>query len=257
MNFLFDIPVWAGLLIIASSVTLFGLIFVIGIKKLLNSKITKQHEKVGRILFRVTAGLVALLISLSYANEKLEKNKITDSLNMESSIIVNLIVKLDILNTEESKIIKGHLHNYVTRTITDHWKDIEENPFFSKSSGYLIKTNKLLYALPVKNDVEEKLKHDMIDDIIQINNLMQVRIYSKRTEISPIIAIILFGLMLVWVFYSVYNLDFVSLLFISLYNIFIAILIYLIFMLSNPLKGPLKIEAPSFSIVKNKGFEMQ
>jgi hypothetical protein len=257
MNFLLELPAWVGILIITSILTLVGLFFVINVKKLLESKITNQHEKVGRILFRVTAGLIALLVSLSYANERMEKNKIIESLDIEASLIVNLVVKLEILQTKEAEIIKENLKNYINYTINDQWKSIEANPFFSKTSNILIKTNKLIYELPVKDINESKLKSDMIEEINQINKLMQVRIYSQHTVTPYLIYILLFGLVLVWVFYSVYKLDFVSLLFLSLYNIFIAVLIYFIFMLSNPLIGPLKIDTPSFNIVKTKGFEMK
>jgi len=257
MNFFLELPSWAGILIITSIVTLTGLLFVTKIKKLLGSKITSQHEKAGRIFFRVTAGLIALLISLSYANEMMERNKIIDSLDIESSLIVNLVIKLNILQTKEAGIIIENLGKYVNYSINDQWKNIEANPFFSNSSDILIKTNKLLYKLPVKDENEAKLKDDMIEDVNQINQLMQVRIYSQYAVTPYLIYILLFGLILVWVFFSVYKLDFVSLLFLSLYNIFISVLIYFIFMLSNPLIGPLKIDTHSFKIVKTKGFEMK
>ena len=59
-----------------------------------------------------------------------------------------------------------------------------------------------------------------------------------------------------WIFFTVYQLDVVSLLFLTLYNVLIAILIYFVFALSNPLIGPLKVKPHSLTIVKTKGFEM-
>ncbi len=86
---------------------------------------------------------------------------------------------------------------------------------------------------------------------------MQVRIYSQHTMNPYLIYILFVGLVFMWVFFTVYNLDIISLSFLSLYNIFIAILIYLIFMLSNPLIGPLKLDAHSFNILKTKGIDVK
>ena len=78
---------------------------------------------------------------------------------------------------------------------------------------------------------------------------------SSYTPTLYLINILIIGLVFLWVFFTVYDLDLISLSFLSLYNIFVAILIYLVFMLSNPLTGPLKIDAHSFTILKAKGYD--
>ena len=97
MNYLFDLETWIGLLIVTSIITLSGLIVVTQVKKRIQHKITKQHEKIGRLLFRVTAGLIALLISLSYANEHIKQERLMDSIETEASFIVSTVIKLNIL----------------------------------------------------------------------------------------------------------------------------------------------------------------
>ncbi len=255
MDFLLNLPVWLGLLIVITLVTVAGLIVVTQVKRIIFHKLTKQHEKVGRILFRVTAGLIALLVSLSYANERIVQNKIIDSMENEASLIVNTVIKLNMLQSKESEFIKKNLINYINSTIDDSWRNVESNPFFSNTSGFLVETNELVYKLPVKNHNEEKIKNDIIAEINEISKFMQVRIYSQNTNTPRLIYILAVGLVFLWVFFTVYNLDIISLSFLSLYNIFIAILIYFVFMLNNPLRGPTKIEPHSFTIMKTKGFD--
>jgi hypothetical protein len=232
-----------------------GLVVVTQVKKIINKNLTKQHEKVGRILFRGTAGLIAFLISLSYANEQINQNKIIDSLETEAALIVNVVVKLDMLQSKEAEMIKESLKNYINSTISDNWKNVEGNPFFSKTTEFIITANNLAYELPVTKQTEEKIKNDIIAEINEITKLMQVRIYSQKALVPFLMYILGLGLMFIWIFFTVYNLDIVSLSFLTLYNIFIAILIYFIFMLSNPLIGPMKIDAHSFTIMKMKGFD--
>lgn len=257
MKFLLDLPLWLGLLIVVCIITISGLIIVTQVKKIIQHKLTKQHEKVGRILFRVTAGLIALLISLSYANERMEQYKIIDSMEMEASFLVNAVINLDILKSAESATIKEKLVKYVNSTIEENWENVQANPFFSNTSGFLVDAKKIAYKLPVRNRDEDKIKNDIIEDINQAIRCMQVRVYSQNTLTPHLIYILFLGLIIMWVFFTVYNLDIISLTFLSLYNMFIAVLIYFIFMMSNPLVGPLKIEAHSFNIIKTKGIDFE
>jgi hypothetical protein len=255
MHYLLELSTWLGLLIVITVVTLSGLLVVTQVKKRIRHKITKQHEKVGRILFRVTAGLIALLISLSYANERLEQYKIMDSMETEASFIFNAVIKLKMLPSKESDQIKDKFKKYINKTISDRWKNTKADPFYSKTTGLIFEINTLAYNLPVKNKNEAKIKIDLIHDINEITKLMQVRIYSRHTTALYLIHILSIGMVFLWVFFTVYDLDLISLSFLSLYNIFVAILIYLVFMLSNPLIGPLKVDAHSFTILKTKGFD--
>jgi len=255
MHYLLELSSWLGLLIVITVVTLSGLIIVTQVKKRIRHKITKQHEKVGRILFRVTAGLIALLISLSYANERLKQYKIMDSLETESSFILNAVLKLKMLPSEESNQIKDNFKQYINKTISDRWKNTKADPFYSETAELIFEINSLAYNLPVKTKNEAKIKTDLIEDINEITRLMQVRIYSRHTTTLYLIYILGIGLVFLWVFFTVYELNLISLSFLSLYNIFVAILIYLVFMLSNPLIGPLKVDAHSFTILKTKGFD--
>jgi len=255
MDYLLELTAWQGLLIVVTVITLSGLIVVTQVKKRIKHKINKKHEKIGRLLFRVTAGLIALLISLSYANERLEQYKILDSMEMEASLILNAVLKLNMLQSKEAEDIKENIKKYINATISDEWKYINANPFYAETTNLISKINQLAYHLPVKNQNEIKIKSDIIDDFNEVTKIMQVRIYSQHSITLYLIYILCIGLVFMWVFFTVYNLDIISLSFLSLYNIFVAVLIYLVFMLSNPLVGPLKVDAHAFTILKTKGFD--
>ncbi len=257
MKFLLELPLWLGLFIVVCIITISGLIVVTQVKKRIQHKLTKQHVGVGRILFRVTAGLIALLISLSFANERMEQYKIIDSMEMEASYLVNVAINLNMLKSAESVTLKENIIAYVNSTIEEQWENVQINPFYSNTSKFLVAAKKIAYQLPVRNRDEDKIKNDIIEDLNQAIIFMQVRIYSQNTLTPYLIYILFLGLIIMWVFFTVYNLDIISLTFLSLYNIFIAVLIYVVFMMSNPLIGPLKIDAHSFSIIKTKGIDFE
>ena len=255
MDTLLELSVWQGLILIIASVAIPGLIVVSTVRYLVKSRIVKQHERVGRLLFRVSASLLALLISLSYANEKVNYNKVADSLEEEASLIAGVLLKLRIHNSDLSDVARKKLINYVEFTIDDGWNDVINNPYLSKIWGTIVYINIIVHELPEDSNKQKILKTEIVRDIGLITQTLQIRFYSMNFHIPYLSYILVFGLFIVWSFFSVYNLDRLSLFFLSLYNTFIAVLLYFVIMLGNPMVGPLKITPESFTVLKEMGLD--
>lgn len=255
MEFVLKLSFWQGLLLTTSSIALIGIAVIVLVKKYVAPHLKKQHEKVGRLLFRVSAGLIALLISLSYANERVAQGKIIDALEEEASLLVNTAFVLDLFDNAQSDLIREKIMNYIDLTIKDEWKTVDSNPYFSEATNHLKEAYILTAKLSTANSDEVILKNRLLDNLDGVIQLMQVRIYSKTALIPNLIYILCLGLLIMWVFYTVYPVDPISMGFITLYNIFIGTLIYFVLALSNPLAGPLKIDAHSFEVIQSKGIE--
>ncbi len=255
LEFILNLSFWQGLLITTLSIGLIGFLVILVVKKYVSPHLKKQHEKVGRLLFRVTAGLIALLISLSYANERVAQGKIIDALEEEASLLVNTAFVLTIFDNAQSDIIHEKIIDYIDLTLKDEWKTVGSNPYFSEATNRLKEAYVLTSQLTTLNSDEQMLKSRLLDNLDSIIQLMQVRVYSKTVLIPNLIYILCLGLLFMWVFYTVYPVDLISMSFISLYNIFIGTLIYFVLALSNPLAGPMKIKAHSFEVIQSKGIE--
>lgn len=255
LEFILDLSFWQGLILTTLSIGLIGIAVILVVKKYVAPHLKKQHEKVGRLLFRVTAGLIALLISLSYANERVAQGKIIDSLEEEASLLVNSALILNIIENPQNDVIRGKIIEYIDLTVRDEWKTVNSNPYFSDSTKRLKEAYMLTASLAVANADEAMLKSKLLSNLDRIIQLMQVRIYSQTVLIPNLIYILCLGLLFMWVFYTVYPIDVISLGFVTLYNLFIGTLIYFVLALSNPLAGPLKINAHSFEVIQSKGIE--
>jgi hypothetical protein len=252
---LLEFPLLIGLLTTALSVSITGIIIVLLSKKLIKNRTTKQHERIGRLLFRVVAGLIALLVSLSYANERVRQSKIIDSMEEEASIIINISMRLNHFESEEAKNAFKKIVNYVDLTINGEWKNVEDNPYFSRVTQSLIQANFIALKIPVTNEVEKFEKEMILNDLDDLIKLTQIRVYSHHVATPYLIYILLCGLAFMWVFFAVYEINVISLSFLTLYNILIAVLIFFVFSFRNPFIGPLQIEPHSLIIVKTKGFD--
>ena len=139
--------------------------------------------------------------------------------------------------------------------IRDYWKTVKSNPYYSDASLRLTEAYKLAANMVTTNSNEATLKNKLLSNLDRIIQLMQVRIYSQTVLIPNLIYILCLGLLFMWVFYTVYPVDLISMGFVTLYNLFIGTLIYFVLALSNPLAGPLKINAHSFEVIQSKGIE--
>ena len=255
MEKLLELPLLLGLLITVSSVSLAGILIVFLSNKLIGNSISKQHERIGRLLFRVVAGLIALLVSLSYANERVRQTKIIDSMEEEASIIINISMRLKHFESDQAKTAFKKIADYVELTIKDNWKNVDDNPYFSIVTQSLIQANYIVLKIPTTNEIEEYEKKMILNDLDDLIKLTQIRIYSQHVTTPYLIYILLCGLTFMWIFFAVYEMNVISLSFLTLYNILIAVLIFFVFSFRNPFIGPLKVKPHSLIIVKTKGFD--
>ena len=255
MDTFLDLSFWNGILVIVLIFSVPGLLIVLIARKVVEKKLTKQHERIGRLLFRVSASLLALLISLSYANEEINYNKVVNSLEEEASLIASAMLKLKLHNSETAVKIREGLMDYVNYTIDDRWEHVVDNPYLTKMMGTVVRINILSRALVVENEDQRALKYEIISDIDQITKTMQIRFYSSNFDLPYLTYILGFGLIISWCFFAVYRLDAISLSFLTLYNVFIAVLMYFVIMLGNPMVGPLKIVPKPFTILQEMGID--
>jgi len=152
LEFLLELPLALGLFIFILFISSAGIIVVYLFKKLIGNRMTKQHEKVGRLLFRVIAGLIALLVSLSYANERVHQSKIIDSMEEEAAIIIAVSMRLSQFNSFEAKTAYTKINEYVALTIDDNWENIENDPYFSRITQSMIEAHRQILKIPTENE---------------------------------------------------------------------------------------------------------
>lgn len=256
LNFILELSFWKGVLLTSIAISVSGILVIVLTKRLLSPHIGKEHEKIGRLLFRVTASLIAFLISLSYANEQLAKGKIADTLEREGALLGSSVVLLRESGDVRAPKIEQQLIEYVAFTVKDDWNSMHRNPYLAEGPEALKKAYVLALEMSAENRKELMIQNKLLSNLDEIIKLMQIRVYSDPVLMPNLIYILAIGTFSMWIFYSVYKLDAISIGFITLYNIFLGVLFYFVFALSNPLIGPLKIEAHSFEIILQKGIEL-
>lgn len=248
-RFFFDWPLAESLSIFLVIAVTSSLMVYLLANKLLFSKINKLHERTGRVLFRTTASLLALLLSFTFANERVNHFKIKDSLEMEASHLVDIWLDLELFKSDAADAIQQKVKHYVRSILYEDAAGKGENPFFTPSvSIYMMLYNNIL-NLEATTPRQTLLKHNLLSDIDEVSDFMQVKKYRSRPEPLNLIFIAAFGFYVASFLFSVYKPDRISITFLSLYNSFVAVVMYFIIMMNSPLIGPMKIDNEPFKIL--------
>ena len=179
IDFLIDLSLMRGLGIFIISTILFCVIIYLTTNFLIKDKIKKKHETVGRVLFRVAASLLSLI---SFANQRVNYFQIKRSMVAEASIMVDLKIDLDLFDTKEALLIQRKIRDYVLYISEDGWKSVHEDPFKSRPFEIFREINLDIHHLETNTPFQERLKAGMLDDIDQVSDHIQIRLYSSREK---------------------------------------------------------------------------
>ncbi len=248
---LIHLPLYVGLPLFMILVAALAAGIYLLSRKLIESSVKKEHERVGRVLFRTSASLLALILSLTFANQRVDYIKIQNGLEEEAAKMVDIVMDLDMYQTPEATSIQPELKNYILFTLEDGWDAIVLDPFNSKPFMQFEKIYKKVHELETTNSQQVILKSAMLADIDEVSDYLQVRLYSAQQEPLNLIYTTLFGILAVMILFSVYPPNRLNLVFVSVYNIFLGLILYFVLMMGNPLRGPLQIKPKAFELLQH------
>ncbi|MDH4058588.1 MAG: DUF4239 domain-containing protein [Cyclobacteriaceae bacterium] len=250
-HWLIDLPlVWGLLLFVVIIVAAGDIIYVAVYHLFAKSVLSKKHKDVSKLLFRTAASLLGLLLSFTLANQRVDYFTIKSSIQAEASKMVDIHVDLALFATPEAAAIQRQVRDYIGVTLDEGWGAITASPFDSKSAKAFMSLYRAIHQLEPVNPHQEQLKSSLLSDIDEVSDYMQVRFYKARPETPHLFYVAFLGYAIVMILFAAYEPDRISLIFLSLYNIFIGIVLYFIVMMNNPLIGPMQVKAEPFEILQ-------
>lgn len=242
MDFFYDWPLEYSLLAFVLAAVMANNLIYLSSHFFIRNKLQKSHERTGRVLFRTSASLLALLLSFTFANQRVNYYKIKDSLEIEASKLVDIWFDLQLFNTPETDQMQEQVKHYIRSILHEEVLKDSDNPVFKRSSAIYLSLYIKIIDLKPESPKQEQLKQNLLVDIDEVSDFMQVRGYRSRPEPLNLIFIAAFGFIVSSILFAVYKPDFISLGFLSLYNAFVSIVLYFVIMMNNPMIGPLKID---------------
>ena len=251
LQWLIELPLLPGIFLFMLLIMVAGvLIFILVHHFFVKPVYQKVHYRISRLLFRTTASLLALMLSFTYANQRVDFFTIKGSIQAEASEIVDIHMNLGFFGTPEAKQLQRELQAYVKIMLEEGWEPIVAAPFETRTFQKFKSIYGQALTLQVQNESQAGLKNEILADMDEMSDYLQVRFYKTRPETPFLFYVACFGFIVVMILFSTYTPDKIAVIFLSLYNAFIALILYFILLMNNPLVGPLKIKAEAFDILE-------
>lgn len=248
-EFFLDLSLPAGLLLFTLIIVVYGVSVYLLSHQLVKGLLQKHHEKVGRVLFRVSASLLALILSISFANQRVNYYKVANSLETEAAKFVALNMDLDLYDTTESENIRSKIRQYITEMSKNNWEYLFNDPVNSKEFSLFKEIYRDVYLLTPDSQMQESLKESMVEDIQSLADLIQVQLYSTRPESNNLFYTTILGILICMFLLSIYKPDRLTLAMATGYTAFLGVVLYFIIMMTSPLEGPLQIKGEPFNLL--------
>ena len=121
-----------GLILWIALIIVFCLLIYVAFHYMVKAYIKDEHKNIGIFLFRFSAALLAFILSITFANQRVNYFKLQSSIEEEASKLVDVHLDLKLFNTEDSQLIQAKVRDYIVLIAEDGWVSLQYDPFMSK-----------------------------------------------------------------------------------------------------------------------------
>ncbi len=237
MQWLIGLPPVVGGTIFAVAAVVTGLGIYGGARLVVGKRAVFENSNLALQLFRVIGTLLVLLLSLTFADVRIETGAIRDSVDAEAGLLGDILKYLDAFDTPEAVAITAQLVEYIDAVIEDEWEAMRRGEI---DDGVVERFRDLEIAvlnLEATTSLQEELHRQMIDDI---DNVSDSRV-KRLTKISKSIPVFLYVAFLAFLWsnamLSVFTPRNNAVVFIGGYCAFVGVVIYVILAMGNYFDG--------------------
>ena len=253
---LLSLPLFLGLIIFIVAFVMIGLLAYGITRRIIKNGITDDNREIANQLLRVSGALLALLLSLTFADVRSELVKLRDSIDLEAAQIVDMYSDLETYGDERSTLIQQKLIHYTRALIEKEWEQLSLQSFDYSTFTLAEEIQDDILMLKPNSSKQELLRSNLLDDIDEISDYRQMRQYAAKSDPPIFFYISLFGYVVTIGIFSVYPPRRNSLILLSFYCAFIGVVIYFILALSNPFNGTMQITPDSLQQILDTVLKM-
>ena len=249
-NFFINQNFEIGLILFIILIIGFCLIVYFAFHYLIRKHLESESLLVGDFFFRFTAGILAFILSITYANQRINYQNLKTSIEIEAVKLVDIHLDLRLYNTEESRLIQVKIRDYISFTADDKWESIQNDPFFSEPVLRYRDIYEDISKLETETPLQTRLIGKMLSNMDEVMNALQTKIFATSLNSKHLIYTSFFGLIGLMLLFSVNSPSLMKIVFLSTYLAFIGVIIYFIIMMDNPFIGPLQIDSSPFILLQ-------
>jgi hypothetical protein len=203
----------------------------------------KEIADVTGNLFRVVGWLFTLLLSLTFTEVVGELSVTENVIANEAVTIQDAHHNLRRFGQEETRDIQVLLCDYTQAVIDDDWPALADDELSKRADALLRQLGYAVLDLQPTGTAQETLQSRIIADIDRIAGFRQSRLQQAREKPSAVLIVVLFGFLITMVYFGIYQPRAALISLLSLYTVFVGVVIYLMLAMGDPFQGATFIDA--------------
>jgi len=234
---LVGLPPVIGGTIFAAAAVVTGLGTYAGARIIVGKQAIFENNNLAMQLFRVVGTLLVLLLSLTFADVRIETGAIRNSVDVEAGLLGDTFKNLDTFDSAEAEAITAQLVEYIDAVIEDEWEAMRRGEIAENVIDLFRNIEIAVLTLETTTPLQEELHRQIIDDIDAVSDSRLLRL----TKISKTVPVFLYVALLAFLWsnamLSVFTPRNKAVFFIGGYCAFVGIVVYVILAMSSHFEG--------------------
>jgi hypothetical protein len=237
IDWLINLPPLIGGLLAAFTAIAIGLLTYGGSYFFVGRYANKESSELAVNMFRIIGGLLALLLSLTFADVRVEIGSVRNSIEAEAALLADIYQDLSVFDSDEAREIEGKLERYIEAIIEDEWEASRKEEV-SESVIVIFRSleNSILF-LETKTPFQQELRVRLMDDIDAVSASRATRIVQAGRHMPVFLYVAVIGFLWTTALIGVYKPSDKAIIFVSAYCAFFGVVIYFILALGNYFEG--------------------
>jgi len=249
IKFLLSLSDWVGSVVSMVGVAAVGLVvYIVSYKLLLKYKSDELKDPTGS-LFRVVGLLLSLMLSLAFAEVVVDVRRIESAVQREAVAISDTFENVQWFGVEKAREIQTILIDYTQAVIEDDWPALANDKLGKLAGAMKKQLTESVMGLEPTTSAQEQLLSRMLADIEAISEYRLIRLDNALAKPPVYVNVVFLGFLITMACFGVYRPQAPVVALVSLYAVFIGLILYLILALSDPFQGGFGADSTTFELL--------
>ena len=232
-----SLPVILGATISAGVAVIIGLTAYYVAHIAVGRKANKENRELASGMFRIIATLLSLLLSLTFADVRVEIGMVRSSVETEAGQLADIYKDLNAFDSVEARAVRVQLLDYVDAVIEDEWQALQQGEVSEPVIAIFHDLEYAILNLEATTPLQQILRSRLADDVDALSTNRAARMIKRDSGTPIFLYVAVLGFLWTMIFLSVYAPAGKAITYLSAYSAFFGIVIYIILALSNYFEG--------------------
>ena len=246
IEFLLLLPTWVGCCIAMVSTTVVGLVVYLVFYKFISKYQSYDLKESTNNVFRVVGTLVSLMLALAFSEVIADLRTIHNAVERETVAISDIFEALKLFDIERTREIRTILIEYTQAVIDDDWPALANDKLGLRTGDLKNRLTEAVMNLEPATSNQKKLWAFIAADLDVLSDHRFIRLDNALAKPPVFVYVIIFGFLVTMACFGAYRPQPPLVVLVSLYTLFVGLVLFLILKLSDPFQGDISVAPTAF-----------